>query len=266
MILLLGETRMKNTLLPLILMLPFSLQADYCSFSKDIDQTLDLTGSDEVAVLAAAGDLRIRGVSGTDEARITGKICSSEEDWLANSEVIANGGNRAEIIVELDDDHSSWSVMDRSYLYLDLEIEVPDHVALDIKDSSGDINISGVGAVSVQDSSGDIEIADSMGPIVLDDSSGDIELNNITGDVTIESDSSGDISGTDIQGAALVVSDSSGDITFRDVGASFIVERDSSGDISANRVGGDFRVERDGSGEIDYRNIEGSVDIPDDKS
>jgi hypothetical protein len=261
-----GANHMKNYLLPLVLLLPFSLQASDCKYSKDIDQTLDLANSEELAVNAVAGDLRVRGVAGSTKAEIKGKVCASKQEWLDESRVEASGGERAEISVVLPDSDSDWSLMGMNYLYLDLELEVPDHVALDVRDSSGDIDISGVGALAVRDSSGDINIEDSMGPVTVQDSSGDIELNDIKLQVTIESDSSGDIRGSDIQGTVLVISDSSGDITFRDVGENFIVERDSSGDISANRVGGDFRVERDSSGEIDARNVKGKVDIPDDRS
>lgn len=257
---------MKNHLLSLVLFLPLSLQADDCKYSKEIDQTLDLANSEELVVIAVAGDLRVRGVSGSSKASIKGKVCASRQEWMDESRVEATGGKRAEILVVLPGSDSDWSLMGQNYVYLDLELEVPDHIALDVKDSSGDIEINGVGALTVKDSSGDINIEDSMGPVTVQDSSGDIELNDIKLQVTIESDSSGDIRGSDIGGTVLVVSDSSGDISFRDVGENFIVERDSSGDISANRVGGDFRVERDGSGEIDARNVEGEVDIPDDRS
>lgn len=256
---------MKNYLLPLVLLLPFSLQASDCEYSQKIDQTLDLSNSEELLVFAAAGDLRIRGVSGISQASIKGRVCASEEAWAAEARVETSGGKQARVSVVLPDAENSWSLMGNKYIYLDLELDVPDHIALDVKDSSGDIDIRGVGAVALQDSSGDIDIEGTSGAITLRDSSGDIELNDIGGQVTIESDSSGDIRGTDIAGTVLVISDSSGEISFRDVRDDFIVESDSSGDISANRVGGDFRVERDSSGDIDYRNVEGQVEIPDNK-
>ena len=257
---------MKSYFLPLVLLVPFSLQASDCKYSKDISQTLDLAGSTELAVMAVAGDLRVKGVSGSTQAVIKGKVCASKEEWMEESRVEASGGKRAQIGVVLPGVDSDWSLTGMSYVYLDLELEVPDHIALDVRDSSGDIDIRGVSALTVKDSSGDIDIEDSTGPITVQDSSGDIELNDIKRSVTIESDSSGDIRGSDIEGTVLVVSDSSGDISFKDVGENFIVERDSSGDISATRIGGDFRVERDGSGEIDVRDVKGAVDIPDDRS
>ncbi|MBT8046862.1 MAG: DUF4097 family beta strand repeat protein [Xanthomonadales bacterium] len=257
---------MKNYVFLSLLLLPVSVQAWECEHSKSIDLTLDLSGSEELLIQAAAGDLNVRGVADSDRAVIKGKVCTSEEKWLADSVVETREGTRAEITVVLPDLGSNWSLMGQKYAYLDLELEVPDHLALDIRDSSGDVEISGVGALTIKDSSGDIDIEDSAGPVNVNDSSGDIELVGIRQDVTIESDSSGDIRGRDIGGTVRVLRDSSGDIDFRDVGASFIVERDSSGDISANRVGGDFKVMRDGSGEIDARNVEGAVEIPDDGS
>lgn len=237
-----------------------------CGHEKAIDETLDLSGTSELAVRAAAGELKISGREGSTEARIRGRVCASEEEWLEQAGVATESGERAEIRVYLPDVGSSWSWTGGRYVYLDLELEVPASVPLDVRDSSGDMRIEGVGAVSVRDSSGEIEISDSSGPVTVEDSSGDVELRDIGGDVTVASDSSGELRGYDIEGTVLVKRDSSGDIRFRDVGRHFIVERDSSGDISADRVGGDFRVLRDSSGDIDADNVTGEVDIPPDKA
>jgi DUF4097 and DUF4098 domain-containing protein YvlB len=256
---------MKNPLFLSLLLIPASLQAWECEHSKDISQTLDLSKSEKLIVKAAAGDLEVRGVADSDTAVIRGKVCASEEEWLAESTVETSNGTTAEIIVALPDTGSSWSVMGQKYVYLDLELDVPNGLPLEVSDSSGDVVIYGVGELSIRDSSGDINIEDSSGPLSVSDSSGDIEIADIEQDVTIESDSSGNIRGRDIGGTVRVVSDSSGDISFRDVGKDFIVERDSSGDISANRVRGDFKVMRDGSGDIDARNVDGVVETPDDR-
>jgi hypothetical protein len=244
----------------------YGLQASDCEFEAMIDQTLDLSGSEELSVLAAAGSLEITGTKGSDVATIKGRVCVSEEEWLEESGVKTSGGNRAEIIVNLPDTDDGGSWTGNNYAYLDLELEVPESIRMNVKDSSGEIKMEGVGAVTIQDSSGGIDIADATGPISIEDSSGGIELSRISGDVTIESDSSGDIYGKDIEGTVLVKRDSSGDIQFSDVGENFVVERDSSGDISATRVGGDFQVLRDGSGEIRASKVDGEVMIPADKS
>lgn len=239
-----------------------SLQAWNCKFEKNFDQSLDLSNSETLSVLAAAGDLEIKGVDQGDQASIRGRVCVSEEEWLDESRLATRGGQDAEIVVELPDVGDGWSLTGSRYAYMDLRLEVPAGVVLDIKDSAGDVEIDGVGEVRVKDSSGDIEIENTSGSATVQDSSGDIVFSKIGGDVTIVSDSSGDIRGKGITGSVLVRSDSSGDILFSDVGENFIVERDSSGDISANVVAGDFRVLKDGSGEISATDVSGEVSTP----
>ena len=240
-----------------------SAQAWDCKYEKDLDVSLNLAGSERLSIDAAAGDLEIYGAEGVTEARARGRVCASEEEWLDGAEIFTEGGRNARIAVVLPKADSGWSLMGNRYVYMDLKIDVPADIALDVRDSSGDIDIEGTGAVALQDSSGDIDIEGVRGAVELEDSSGDIDLLAIDGDVTVQSDSSGDIYGRDIQGSVLVVRDSSGEIRFADGRDDFVAERDSSGDIVADGIGGDFRVGRDGSGDIDSNDVRGSVDIPD---
>ena len=238
------------------------LQAKDCKFEKKIETKLDLSASDSLAVIARAGRLYIIGDAGTDEVAITGTVCVSKKEWLDESGIETRGGNPARIEVKLPDIDRSWSFTGNRYARLDLELVVPEDLNLDVKDSSGSMEIKGVGAVKVQDSSGSIEIKDANGPVSVEDSSGSISLIDIKGDVTIVSDSSGSIKGQNIEGSVLVKKDSSGSIHFKDVTDDFIVESDSSGGIVAERVGGDFKVLKDGSGGIRFTDVAGEVSIP----
>lgn len=236
--------------------------AESCKYEKNIEKTLDVSKSELLAISATAGDLDIVGVSGSGQAVIHGRVCASKETWMEQSEIITTAGKHAEIIVDLPDAEGSWSSFGSTYVWMDLHIEVPQNLALDVKDSSGDMLLKNIAAVEIKDSSGDIEVESARGPISISDSSGDIEIEGAEGDLTIESDSSGDIDAIDIMGSVLVKSDSSGDIEVSDVSGNFVVERDSSGDISADDIGGDFRVLKDGSGDIDSHGVKGEVDIP----
>jgi hypothetical protein len=237
-------------------------QAWDCKYEKELVVALDLAGSERLSILAGAGDLRVTGHSGTQQARARGKLCVSEEEWLEQAGLLAEGGRAASITVELPDS-SGWSLVGSRYAYMDLEVDVPADIALDVRDSSGDIAIAGSGPVAIEDSSGDIDVQDVHGDVVLEDSSGDIDLVSIHGNVTVRQDSSGDIDGRRIEGAVRVEKDSSGDIRFREVRDDFVVERDSSGDIVADTIGGDFRVLKDGSGEIRSSAVSGAVEVPD---
>ncbi len=247
-----------------LLIYQFSTEAsaDWCKFEKEIDMTLDLSKSDVLAISAAAGDLDIIGVSGSDNAVIHGKICTSKESWLEESGLSTTSGQRAQIDVNLPNTDGGWSLFGNSYAWLDLQIEVPQELALVVKDSSGDMFLKNIATLQLQDSSGDIEIEDARASISIRDSSGDIDIDKAGGDLTIEADSSGDIYASDIDGTVLVKQDSSGDIRISHVKNNVIVERDSSGDISASDVGGNFHVLKDGSGGITSKDIAGKVQLP----
>jgi len=235
-----------------------------CDNQRVIEETLDLSGTDLLQIVAGAGDLEITGQPGMESAIIKATVCASEAEYSEQSGLDITSGATARIATIMPEVEwrSGWG--SSRYLYMDLEISVPDSMQLDIRDSSGDLSLRRVGSVVVQDSSGDIEVNTAVS-VEMKDSSGDIELEEISGDVVIIADSSGDIRGENIGGSVLVARDSSGDIRFRDVGADFLVERDSSGDIEAKTVAGDFSVLKDGSGTIRYSDVLGEVRIPEDK-
>jgi hypothetical protein len=232
-----------------------------CEYEQTIEKTLDVAGSDVLAIDAAAGSLNIVGGETGDTVVVRGEVCASKERWADEADVVLESGERARIVVVLPDSSGmSWG---SSYVSMDLELTVPASLSLDIRDSSGDIEIRDAGAVSVRDSSGDIDLT-RVSSASLQDSSGDIDMTDVSGDVTVVQDSSGDIRGREIGGSVVVESDSSGDIRFRNVEGDLLVERDSSGDIIADAIGGDFSVLRDGSGSIRHSDVQGSVSVPDD--
>ena len=246
----------------LIFQFSSNASADVCKFEKKIEKTLDLSGTESLMITALAGDLEVVGVPASQAAVIRGRVCASKEAWLADSDIYTAPGKSAEISADLPDTGSSWS-WGSNYLWMDMWVEVPDDLALDVRDSSGDVLLKGLADVQIRDSSGDIEIRNALGAVTVSDSSGDIEIFGADADVTIESDSSGDIDIADVKGSVLVMSDSSGDIDVSRVSNDVVVERDSSGDISASDVGGDFRVLKDGSGGIRSHGVKGQVQVPD---
>ena len=246
----------------LIIQFSTKVYAENCKYEKSIDKTLDVSNSENLTISATAGELDIIGVAGTGQAVIRGRVCASKESWLEESEIFTTEGKEAKISAKLPNEDGGWISQLNSYARMDLKIEVPYDLALDVNDSSGDLFLKNIAAVQVKDSSGDIEIESARGSISIIDSSGDIEVDKAEGDLTIVSDSSGDIDANEIYGTVLVMKDSSGDIKVSNVSENFVVERDSSGHISAEDVGGDFRVLKDGSGGISSRGVQGEVDIP----
>ena len=254
---------MRTTALALAGLLGSTVAWADCEHERVIDKTLDVASADQLRIVAGAGDLEIRGEAGRDDVRVIGTICASKEEWAAESDVDTQEGRNALVAVVMPDVDWNMSWTGKRYVYIDLDVRVPQSLALDIMDSSGDIEIDGTGSLTLKDSSGDIEIEDVAGVISLEDSSGDIDIIDLDGDLVVEHDSSGDLYGRGVTGSVLVKKDSSGDIRFKEVDQDVIVERDSSGSIIADAVGGDFRVLKDGSGDIRHSNVAGEVQLPD---
>lgn len=153
---------------------------------------------------------------------------------------------------------------------IDLIVSVPASMALEVRDGSGDIKISGMtqglkindrsgdirltsisGTTSIDDRSGDILVDGLTGPIQINDRSGEIWVKHIEGNVSIV-DRSGDIYVKHLTGD-LTIEDASGDITVKQVSGVVSVD-DSSGSIDVKGAG-DFNLLDDGSGEVRVENI-----------
>jgi hypothetical protein len=148
------------------------------------------------------------------------------------------------------------------YAYIDVHVRMPAELALSLRDSSGDLEVSKLtNGVRVKDSSGDIRLHDLGGSVDVTDTSGDIIARRIAGDFTVSSDSSGDIVVDDVKGSAIVKEDSSGDIELRHVGGDARVDRDSSGDIDFVDIGRDAIVGVDGSGGVTADGVKGNFTV-----
>ena len=221
---------------------------------------VDAAGAKVVRVHALAGELKIRGRDGLTKVDVHGTARASNEDYLRDITLTAE--RHGDVVdVRVDIPERTFVGIGRFYRALDLDIDVPAGVALEVEDSSGDLEIADVGALDLDDSSGDITLEHVGGTLRVEDSSGDMRIDGVKGDVSLR-DSSGGIDVARVVGSVTVTEDSSGEIEMHDISGTVHIERDSSGGISVHDIGGDFVVDRDGSGGIDYRGVKGTVQIP----
>ena len=216
-------------------------QSDFTS-ARNAD--VDARGARAVRIDAAAGFLRVQGRPGITEVRVRGTAVASRREWLQEIELVAERrGNDVYIKVEIPENRSpGWRNWEENTRGLDLTIEVPSNLALEVEDGSGEATFVGVGPLNLRDGSGSIEIRGAKGRVSVIDGSGEITLNGIDGDVTIE--------------------DGSGQIDARDIAGTLTISEDGSGSIDVDRVSGDFIVSRDGSGSISHTSVKGRVDVP----
>lgn len=236
------------------------VSAKDCDYSRTVDRTVNLNGITNLIVEAGAGSLEIRGETGRKDVRIKARLCSSDQDALAEMRVADQvKNNSARFRTVFADSSDSFFQASAS---IDLVLTVPANAILDASDSSGEATIRQVQTLTMVDSSGELTIRDIAGDVSVTDSSGQMNLKKIGGNVEI-TDSSGGIYVKDVKQNLLILVDSSGGIDAENIGEDVVVEIDSSGGISVQDVGGDFIVKADTSGGIDYQDVAGEVRLPD---
>ncbi len=204
-----------------------------CDLTAPRSADLAVGDATQVTVRARAGSLRIEGRPGLTSVQASGTACAGTADDLDRIELTATRSGSA-ILIEA---HTADTVGQ-----LDLLLEVPDTLPLEIDDTSGGVTIADVAAVDLSDNSGGIDIAGVAGDVRVRDGSGGIDISGVGGSVIIEDDGSGSI-----------------DITA--VGRDVIVEDDGSGSIDVADVGGDFIVRDGGSGSVRHNGVAGRVDV-----
>jgi hypothetical protein len=234
-----------------------------CRYEAERTVQMDASAARRLLLDAGSGDLKVVGVDGLKEVRAAGHACASDEDYLEDLQVTLEDHAGRLALQTHYPDHRGIGWRGNDYARIDLTVEVPKGMAVDLNDSSGDLEVSGTGALNIEDSSGSIRVRDVGGPVNIDDSSGEIDVSGVEGDVNVE-DGSGGISIRDVQGSVRL-DDGSGGIDVAGVGRNVTVADDGSGSIEVRDVKGDFTVRSDGSGGILYSGVQGTVSIPRDK-
>lgn len=242
--------------------IPRRVQAfeDYTS-PRNADIAVD--GAKSIRIIGAAGILKVQGRTGLDQVHVRGTARSSRKNRLDDIKLIAERrGDEIYIKADMPDEERNWR--NNWDMALDLIIEVPTSLPLDVDDGSGDAEFHNTGALELGDGSGEIFVKAAHGDVKVSDGSGNITIEGVEGSVRV-SDGSGEIRARDITGDFVIESDGSGDIDVAGIGGTMRVEEDGSGNIDVDRISGDFVVDHKGSGSVRYDTVKGKVDIPDRK-
>lgn len=229
-----------------------------CEYSEPHSFDIELDGATRARIEATAGFLHIRGQEGLDRVEVRGTACAERRsDLEALHLTVDRHGDEIRVVARIDELHS-W----HSGPWLDLTIAVPSHLALDVRDGSGEIEAYDIGSIDLEDGSGEIVLERIHGDVRIEDGSGALDVRDVDGRVLVARDGSGEII---IRGARRDVeirSDGSGGIDISDVDGNVWIGSDGSGSIRADHVAGDFLVRNDGSGGISFAAIGGRVEVP----
>ena len=253
--------RLRLLVVPLVLITTSAYAGLFdCSNTAPRHASAPLTGVAHITVVGRAGDLKVTGRAGIRELTATGTACADDKDTLNQIQFgVRQNGTDLRIEALIPDRTSSFFSWNGG-ASLDMEVIVPDSVAIDIEDGSGDTVVENVGPLKMVDGSGELTIRGVHGNANVHDGSGALTINDVAGDLRVE-DGSGEMEIDRVAGS-VTIDDGSGSITVRNVQRNVTIENDGSGSVDVTDVRGDFTVENKGSGSIDYTRIGGKVSVP----
>ena len=216
--------------------------ADFSGHTEARDLQLSTDGINVFELDTGSGSLTIKGIPDADDIQVKALIRVDDDDEGKARRRIASdvtltlvkSHDRAKLRAEFD--NTFWHGNQEGLI--DLEIEMPAGLNLNVDDGSGSIEISDV--------MGDIEVDDGSGPIVIHDV-GNIRIDDGSGPINVA-----------VAGGNVSIDDGSGEITVERVGGNVIID-DGSGKIDVSDVEHDLIIIDDGSGGLSVLNVRGSV-------
>jgi len=228
----------------LIAMFTASLtHAAWNGYTEDRDLELDTDGVSSFEINAGGGSLVVTGVEDLHQILVAATINVPDGDEDDARELIEKKlrlsleKSRDEARLDAYFEDVSWSWGDSPTV--DLDVRVPQGLALVVDDGSGSMKIIDARSdIKVDDGSGSVHI-EGASSVDIDDGSGSLTIVSVSGDVDIE--------------------DGSGSITVRQVGGSVTID-DGSGGIDVEDVEHDLVIVDDGSGGLNASNVRGIID------
>jgi hypothetical protein len=229
----------KQLLLAAVLMAPIYGYADDCRYSKEYDFSVDSASLEKLRLDVGAGSLSVEGSAASNEVRVVATACANSRNRLDELD-LTHRIRDSDLLIRTERYRSSsifsWLSFSNTYSYINIEVTMPNDLALEVDDGSGGIEISNVSSLSLDDGSGSILIEDISGNVDVDDGSGSIRISGVNGKVSV-SDGSGPISIRD-SNEVVIVDDGSGGIRIRDVAGNVEIGDAGSGSVDVSGVAG----------------------------
>ena len=141
---------------------------------------------------------------------------------------------------------------------LDLMIDLPAGISLDVMDTSGAAYFRNIGSLRVVHGDGRLEADTVAGDVDITDGNGDMLVNDVGGNVHIV-DGGGGIRLSGIGGSVDIPRAGDGEIKASAVTGDVRIGSKSSGEVLVSGVGGNLVVTARGDGSIEYRHVAGRL-------
>ncbi len=261
-----------------------SALANPCAFQEPRNLDIDAGGVRTLEARLGSTDLRVVGDPSAKRIEVRGRACASAQNRLVEVSLEQRRDGDTMVFTAHSADQMNISTLGSNYAYLDVEVRIPQSVAVRIRSASGDVDARHLSALDFASSSGDLNVegvdgelraevhsgdvkAHDMGRLeIVRSGSGDVVATKVRDDVHVGHVGSGDLNFNDIGKGVHVESIGSGDVTVHHAGGNVVIDSIGSGDVNGNDIDGDFIVKSAGSGDIHHGTVRGKVSVPHDNN
>lgn len=254
---------MHRLALVVLLLAPLTAFAAPCKFESPRNFQLNLAGVKSVQISVHSQDLHVIGNGSSKGLSLTGRACASDKSALEQLQVTQQrDGDQLRIDIAAKQ-RSSFRLFGSSYANLDVTVNLPASIPLNVSVGSGAADVRGVQELQSIVGSGDLHVRQVAGKFSTSVGSGDVDATDV-GSLDAGSVGSGDLKVSGVKGDAKVGSIGSGDVTLRQIGGTVSAGTLGSGDLTVNDVSGDLTLGAKGSGEVNHSGVKGKVNVPHD--
>ena len=254
---------MHRLALAVLLLAPLSAFASPCKFEAPRNLQLNLAGVKSVQISVHSQDLHVIGNGSSNELSLTGRACASDKSELEQLQITQQrDGDQLRIDIG-GKQHSSFSLFGSSYANLEVTVNLPASMPVNVSVGSGNADVRGVQELQSIVGSGDLHVRQIAGKFSTSVGSGDVDATDV-GALDAGSVGSGDLKVSGVKGDAKVGSIGSGDVTLRQIGGTVRAGTLGSGDLTVNDVAGNFTLGAKGSGDVNHSGVKGKVSVPQD--
>ena len=215
-------------------------------------QSLSLSSDsiNRLHIESGAGFVKVRGHHGVSQIEVHADIVSNRRDTGDIDFTLERVGHEAVLVGKAR--KSGHFGFGSDHAKVNMTVNVPAHLLIEIDDGSGAITLSDIqNDVVIDDGSGSIRVDDVKGNLTILDGSGDIDVTGIDGAVNID-DNSGSLNVEHVTGQ-VDIDDGSGAIVVRDV-TNEVRINDGSGGITIARVS-TLNIIESGSGGVSIEDV-----------
>jgi len=228
-----------------------------CEWSAVDTTIVDAAGLRHVTLRIPAGDVRLAGRPDIGHVRVIARRCGSRAELFDALDLDVRRTD-AELDAGFELPTQLFSRTRGSIARIDLTVEVPARLSVEIENGLGEVEISDVDSVRIADSLDDIHVVRVARDVYVEAGPGDVTVTDVKGSALV-AQSVGRVVVERVDGDVTLAEGHTGPVEIRGVRADATIGDGQAGDVRVDGVDGDLFLGRMTEGRLNAENVSGQI-------